>query len=189
MMAAAAGSSLLPTGTAGAAATSAARDRFVLSPASFPPPAKRARACSDDEDEEDVILDKVECPTQMEKADFQKLKELVERHRGDKFLHLLPMPSVAHGVLGLPAPKVSSLMDTALACLSKTSKEAYTSSEVEVRDLRLTHTEADFPTFYTGPSHPHMLPEGGIRVEAHGAPHSGSAGVGASAAGAAMVDE
>jgi hypothetical protein len=92
------------------------------------------------------------------------------------------MPSVAHGVLGLPTPKVASVMETALSCLSKTSKETYSSSEIEVRDLRLTHTAADFPTFYEGPSHPHMLPEGGVRVEAHRAPASGSAGVGAAAA-------
>lgn len=136
----------------------------------------------------------VVCPPQMAAEDFAKLQELVTRHRGDPFLSLLPMPAVAHGALGIPKPGVASLMDTAWNCLMKTSTHEYTTTEVEVRDLSKTLTADAFPKFYEGPSHPHMLPEGGVRVIAHETPASETTTAVASAAsgagaGAGMTDE
>ena len=196
-MAAAAGH-ILPAGTAGAAATSIAEQAAKVlysTSTSLVPKAKRARAMTEEDlsDDEPVVVQKRECPTNVHETDFERLKILVDRYRGDRFLHLLPMPAPAYEALGLPKPGVASLMDTALACLNKTSVEQYTTSEVEVRDLRETHTAADFPAFYTGPSHPHMIPEGGIRVIPHteaepAAVSSGSAGVGART-GLEMIDE
>jgi hypothetical protein len=190
-MAAAAGV-FLPPGTAGAGATTVAEQASKPVVLYSAPKAKRARAMTEDDlsDGDEVIVPKMECPANVDKSDFERLKILVGRYRGDRFMHLLPMPPTAYEALGLPKPGVASLMDTALACLNKTSAEEYSTPEVEVRDLRETHTAADFPAFYTGPSHPHMIPEGGIRVIPHNAEAavSGSAGVGARA-GLEMIDE
>ena len=147
-------------GTAGAAAAASVSN-------AAPPSRKRFRADLEEVvEEETVVIPAVaaDCPPTVEKTDFEQLKMLVERYRGDRYLKLLPMPGAVYKVLGLPTPGTSSLMDTALNCLGKTSTEEYSTTEVEVRDLSKTLTAADFPSFYTGPSHPHMLPDGGIRV-------------------------
>jgi hypothetical protein len=99
-------------------------------------------------------------------------------------------------------------MDTAINCLMKTSTHVYSTNEVEVRDLSKTLKESDFPKFYEGPSHAHMLPDGGPTVIAHpvdpkatelpalpstgawiGAASGAGAGAGSHKAGASMSDE
>ena len=159
---------------------------------------RRCRSATDDDDDDsDVILPAgdvaaVPCPADIEKEDFERLQALVTRFRGDPFLSLLPMPPAAYTVLGVPKPQVASAMDAAINCLMKTSTERYSSHEIEVRDLSKTHTAADFPTFYEGPSHPHMLPEGGIRVIPHAveeAAASSGAGAGPVLADAASSEE
>jgi hypothetical protein len=144
-------------GTAGAAG--------AASVSNAAPSRKRFRADLEEvAEEETVVIPAADCPTTVEKSDFEQLKVLVERYRGDRYLKLLPMPGAVYKALGLPQPGAASLMDTALNCLGKTSTEQYTTTEVEVRDLSKTLSASDFPAFYTGPSHPHMLPDGGIRV-------------------------
>ena len=151
------------------------------------PLAKRKRTETIDGDEEDRVIvaavDAATCPDAMEKDDFEKLKVLVTKFRGDPLLSVLPMPTAAYDALRVPRPGVANAMDAAINCLMKTSTERYTSAEVEVRDLSKTLTADAFPKFYEGPSHPHMLPEGGIRVIEHGAEEAASsrgAGEGAS---------
>jgi hypothetical protein len=166
------------------------------------PPAKRARVLAALDDDDDEITDAsagdvIACPDAMEKEDFERLAALADKFKADPYFRLLPMPPVAYKALGVPQPKTASLMEAALNCLNKTSMHTYSSNVVEVRDLRETHTTADFPTFYEGPSHPHMRPEGGVRVIEHTAPEAasasssvGGAGAGAGAgAGSAMMDE
>jgi hypothetical protein len=152
--------------------------------------AKRARLAADEED--DVIVPgkvaEAACPAQMEKEDFDRLQTFVARFRGDPYLSLLPMPPAAYDALGVPKPQVASAMDAAVNCLMKTSSERYTSHEVEVRDLSKTLTEKDFPTFYEGPSHPHTLPEGGIRVIPHAVEEEAASASGGAGAGPLLTD-
>jgi hypothetical protein len=192
------------TGSAGAAAASssssethasflsrmhAATLRSTVIPAAAgsarAPAAKRARGPAEDEEDDDEVMDlgTVICPPEMEPADFEKLRDLVSKHRADPFLSILPMPDAAHRAFRIPKPEPATLMDTAINAIMRPSVHAYTTTEVEVRDLSKTLTEADFPAFYTGPSHPHMIPEGGIRVISHETPRAaGEGAVGASAA-------
>jgi hypothetical protein len=161
--------------------------------------AKRARRDPEDdvEAEEASKTETTECPPDMEAADFNRLKELVTKHRADPMLSLLPMPKAAYEALNVPAPKVATVMETAWNCLFKPNLHEYSTTEVEVRDLTKTHTAADFPAFYEGPSHPHMRPEGGVAVIAHPLPadaassssSSAGAGVGAGAGAAMLTDE
>ena len=188
---------------AGAGAGAQAASSFQINPAAQLPSylravqpavdkrnAKRARVEEDDSSEEEKTGE--DCPRDMEAVDFEKLKQLVTKHRQDPMLSLLPMPKAAYSALGVPEPKVASVMEVAWNCLFKPSTHQYTTNEVEVRDLSKTHTAADFPSFYEGPSHPHMRPEGGIAVIEHDAASSSSSSAGAGAgagAGSAMTDD
>lgn len=162
---------------AGAAAAEHALRTVQAAIAIAPPQAKRARNLPElvSYKEDDVESKEVECPKEMEPADFEKLRALITKHRDDPFLRVLPMPTAAYDAFGIPKPEAASLMDTALACFNKQAKEVYSTHEVEVRDLRATLTEKDFPEFYTGPAHAHMLPDGGIRVITHTAMEDGPA--------------
>lgn len=143
-----------------------------------PPPAKRARkAAAIDEDaellEEAVAAVAADAPAAApiagpetaDPVDFEALDKLRQRFAGHPDLRLLPMPRGVHKALGLPEPGVASLMEVAQNAFTKPMRETYTGTEV--RDLRETHTDKDFPEFYTGPAFPHMLPEGGARVINH----------------------
>lgn len=136
-----------------------------------PTAAKRARTRETPaiEDEAEPVVVATECPPSVHPDDFEHLKHLSAMAADRTLLSLLPMPKAAYGALGVKPPGTASLADAALACFMKPSRERYTTNEVEVRDLRTTHTAADFPVFYTGPAHPHMLPEGGARIIVHGA--------------------
>lgn len=156
------------------------------------PLSKRKRLDDSDSDSDasrKSVEGEVVCPPQMEATDFDALAKLALRFKDDPNLRLLPMPPAAYDALKIPRPQAASLMDAAINCLTRTSTHAYSSSEIEVRDLSKTHTEADFPKFYEGPSHPHMLPEGGVRVEVkEAAAASGGAGAGAGSR-AMAIDE
>lgn len=112
----------------------------------------------------------VECPPTIEEADFERLADLKRRWGADPNFRILPLPAAAYEALGVPKPGIASMPDVAANCFMKTHRERYTSNEIEVRDLRLTHKPEDFPKFYEGPAHPHMLPDGGARVINHDAP-------------------
>jgi hypothetical protein len=138
------------------------------------PSAKRARINFVEAQDDDKIvalstlpgvLDS--CPETVDVEDFSALARLKDAYGGNKHFRILPMPAAAYTALGVVPPGIASMAEVAQNCFSKTSRERYTSNEIEVRDLRLTHTSADFPAFYEGPAHPHMLPEGGARVIAH----------------------
>ena len=151
------------------------------------PLSKRKRVDDSDSDSDasrKSVEGEVVCPPQMESTDFDALAKLALRFKDDPNLRLLPMPPAAYDALKIPRPQAASLMDTAIACLTRTSTHAYSTTEIEVRDLSKTHTEADFPKFYEGPSHPHMLPDGGIRVESKAAVCEAAAGGGGAGAGA-----
>lgn len=128
---------------------------------------KRARVKESAADDDEAIVDVSACPPSIHPDDFEHLKHLSAIAADRNMLSLLPMPKAAYGALGIKEPGTASLVDAALACFAKPSRERYSSTEIEIRDLRETHTAADFPEFYTGPAHPHMLPEGGSRVIVH----------------------
>lgn len=140
------------------------------------PSAKRARVretAPTIEEEVDAILTSTraavetgaEPPATADPSDFLALARLKAVFADSPDLRLLPMPKNVHAALGLKPPGVVSLMEVAHNALTKPATERYTGAEV--RDLRETHTERDFPAFYTGPAFPHMLPEGGARVINH----------------------
>lgn len=150
-------------------------------PATAKPARKRARVEVREDDEllttatTPGALGDTECPPTMEPEDFAGLARLKEVFGSNPHFRLLPMPPAAYTALKIPAPGVASVTEVATNCFSKTFKERYTSNEIEVRDLSATHTAADFPAFYTGPAHPHMLPDGGSRVICHNpAPETGT---------------
>ena len=142
-------------------------------PATAKPARKRARVELREDDEllaaatTAGALADTECPSTMEPEDFAGLARLKEVFGSNPHFRLLPMPTAAYTALKIEPPGVASVTEVATNCFSKTFKEHYSTNEIEVRDLRATHTAADFPEFYTGPSHPHMLPEGGARVICH----------------------
>jgi hypothetical protein len=140
--------------------------------------AKRARSQREIVPEDDELLELAvapaaapaalsECPTTMEAEDFVGLARLKEVFAHNPQFRLLPMPAEAYTALKLVPPSVVNVAELSQNCFSKTMRERYTNTEIEVHDLRLTHTAADFPVFYEGPAHPHMQPEGGARVIVH----------------------
>jgi hypothetical protein len=150
-------------------------------PATAKPARKRARVEVHEDDEllrsatTPGALAGTECPPTMEPEDFAGLARLKEVFGSNPHFRLLPMPTAAYGALKIDPPGVASVTEVATNCFSKTFKERYSSNEIEVRDLSATHTAADFPVFYTGPSHAHMLPDGGPRVICHTADASTAA--------------
>jgi hypothetical protein len=142
------------------------------------PAAKRARKAAA-LDDDDVLLEEavaavaaetaaaapIAVPETADPVDFEALDRLRQRFAGHADLRILPMPKGVHKALGLPVPGIAGLMEVAQNAFTKPLRETYTGSEV--RDLRETHSDKDFPAFYTGPAFPHMLPEGGARVINH----------------------
>jgi len=142
------------------------------------PAAKRARKEAKLEDDDALLTlaataaamehpgaEPVAAPDTAHPADFEALDRLRQQFAGHPDLRLLPMPRGVHKALGLPPPGVAGLMEVAQNAFVKPLRETYTGHEV--RDLRETHTDKDFPAFYTGPAFPHMLPDGGARVINH----------------------
>jgi hypothetical protein len=130
------------------------------------PSAKRARVMI--EDSEPAVAapaEEVACPPTAHPEDFAHLQALGSVWAKSPDFRLLPMPKNVHQALGLKPPGVLSATEAAEACLRKPSMHAYTGTEV--RDLR-SLPDSVFPAFYTGPAHPHMLPEGGARIIVHG---------------------
>jgi hypothetical protein len=143
-----------------------------------PPPAKRARKAAAIDEDAELLEDAlaavatesaaaapIPVPETADPVDFEALDKLRQRFAGHPDLRLLPMPRGVHKALGLPQPGVASLMEVAQNAFTKPLRETYSGSEL--RDLRETHTDADFPAFYTGPAFAHMLPDGGARVINH----------------------